>query len=294
MAHYSIKDLEKITGIKAHTIRIWEKRYGIVEPMRTDSNIRYYCDSELKKLMNISILLKYGFKISKLAGLDQAELNNKIQEVSIIQNGHDTQIESLVVSMIELDEKKFNKILTQLLIKEGFEKTIFNVLYPFFDRIGVLWQTGSINPAQEHFISNLVKQKVYVAIDGVQVEPKPDARTFILFLPEWEQHELGLLVYNYMIKSRGQKVVYLGQSVPYEDLGRVAEIHKPDYIFTSFSFGVEEGKLKSYVEDLARDFSGSQVLITGHQTKDLTGNLPKNVAKVDSLMCFRDDFLSKF
>lgn len=293
MSHYSIKDLEKITGIKAHTIRIWEKRYGIVKPMRTDSNIRYYCDNDLKKLMNISSLVKHGHKISKIAGLCQEELAEKIREISYVHNGHDTQIESLVVAMIELDEAKFDKILTSIIIKEGFENSVFNVIYPFFDKIGLLWQTGTINPAQEHFISNLVKQKMYVAIDGVQQSPKKDHKTFVLFLPEWEMHELGLLMYNYLIKSRGHKVVYLGQNVPYEDIQRVQEIHKPDYLFTSFSFAIEPEKLENYVRQLATEFTGSEILITGYQTSNLSGKLPPNTSLVESAVSFRDNFLSK-
>lgn len=292
MSNYSIKDLEKITGIKAHTIRIWEKRYGIVNPMRTDSNIRYYCDSDLKKLMNISTLVKHGHKISKLAPLCKEELAEKIQEISYIENGHDTQIENLIVAMIEMDEVKFDKVLTSIIIKEGFESSVFNVIYPFFDKIGLLWQTGTINPAQEHFISNLVKQKMYVAIDGAQQTLKEDYKTFVLFLPEWEMHELGLLMYNYMIKSRGHKVVYLGQNVPYEDIQRVQEIHKPDFLFTSFAFAVESEKLQNYVRQLSNDFSDTSVLVTGFQTCQLSEKVPENLIKVTSAIDFRDNFLS--
>jgi DNA-binding transcriptional MerR regulator len=293
MSHYSIKDLEQITGVKAHTIRIWEKRYGIVNPMRTESNIRFYCDEDLKKLLNISILLKHGYKISKLAGIDKVELGERIREISMVQNGHECDIENLVVSMIELDEKKFNSTLSQLIIKEGFENTVFNVIYPFFDKIGTLWQTGTINPAQEHFISNLVKQKIYVAIDGIQREFRKDAKTFVLFLPEWEMHELGMLMYNYIIKSRGHKVVYLGQSVPYEDIKRVSEIHKPDFIFSSFAFAVDENKLEKYLKTLASDFEDSQIIVTGYQTANLPFKLPANLHQVSSATQFKEEYLKE-
>lgn len=292
MSNYSIKDLEKITGIKAHTIRIWEKRYGIVKPMRTDSNIRYYCDSDLKKLMNISTLVKHGHKISKIAALPQDELAEKIQEIAYVENGYDTHIEKLIVAMIEMDESKFDKILTSIIIKEGFENSVFNVIYPFFDKIGLLWQTGTINPAQEHFISNLVKQKMYVAIDGAHQSLKKDYKTFVMFLPEWEMHELGLLMYNYLVKSRGHKVVYLGQNVPYEDIRRVHEIHNADYLFTSFSFAIETGKLETYVRQLTTDFKDATVLVTGFQTQNLPKNMPGNLLRVDSAMSFRDDLLA--
>jgi len=292
MSNYSIKDLEKITGIKAHTIRIWEKRYEIVNPKRTDSNIRFYCDNDLKKLLNVSILLKHGYKISKIAGIDQDELGERIREISMVQNGNECDIESLVVSMIELDEKKFNQTLSGLILKEGFENAVFNALYPFLDRIGTLWQTGTINPAQEHFISNLIRQKIYVAIEGIQRDPKENAKTFIMFLPEWELHEVGMLMYNYMLKSRGYKMVYLGQSVPYEDIKRVAEIHNPDYLFTSFSFSVEEKKLKAYLQRISEDFNDKEILIAGFQTAELPYKLPKNIRRIPSASHFRDDFLS--
>lgn len=293
MSNYSIKDLERITGIKAHTIRIWEKRYGVVNPMRTESNIRYYCDDDLRKLMNISILLRNGYKISRLAEFDPEELNSRIQEISIVHNGHENQIERMVIAMIELDEDKFEKILKSLIIKEGFENTIFHVIYPFFERIGVLWQTGTINPAQEHFISNLIKQKIYVAIDGVQGKVKENGKKFVLFLPEWEMHELGLLIYDYMIKSRGHHVVYLGQNVPFDDVIKVQEVHKPDFLFTSFINAVEHSKLKSYISELRKQSAAGTILITGHQVKNIDFELPSRVKVVEGADSLRNEVLSE-
>ena len=256
MAHYSIKDLERISGVKAHTIRIWEKRYGIVEPKRTDSNIRFYCDMDVKKLMNVSILLHHGYKISRLASLDPQELSKKVLEVSMISNGHDSQIENLVVAMIEMDESRFEKILNMSIMKEGFENTVFNVLYPFFERIGVLWQAGSINPAHEHFITNLVKQKIYVAIDSIPVPTGNDTKKFLLFLPEWELHDLGLLVYDYLVKSRGFKVIYLGQNVPEDDVYSVTDFLQPDYFLVAFANAVDMDNLEAYIKRLAARYPG--------------------------------------
>ncbi len=266
MALYSIKDLERISGVKAHTIRIWEKRYGIVEPKRTESNIRFYCDTEVKKLMNISILLNHGYKISKLAVLDSAELSKKVLEVSMISNGHDSQIENLVVAMIEMDESKFEKILNMSIIKDGFENTVFKVLYPFFERIGVLWQAGSINPAHEHFISNLVRQKIYVAIDSIPLPVGNETKKFLLFLPEWDLHDLGLLVYNYLIKIRGYKVIYLGPNVPEDDVYAVSDFLLPDYFLTAFANAVEKDKIESYIQRIASRYPEKTIFITGHQT----------------------------
>jgi len=293
MALYSIKDLERITGVKAHTIRIWEKRYGLVEPARTESNIRLYCDAELKKLMNVSILLHNGYKISRVAEFDQDELSKKVMEVTVVSNGHDSQIESLAVAMIEMDEAKFEKLLGMAILKEGFENCIYNVLYPFFERIGVLWQAGSINPAHEHFITNLVKQKIYVAVDSIPVSTGQDVKKFLLFLPEWELHELGLLVYNYMIKSHRLKVIYLGQNIPEEDVYTVSDFINPDYLLTSFSNGVAREKLESYIQRLAERYPSKKIFITGHQIANITCPLAKNVQVVKSAAQFSHDILKK-
>jgi DNA-binding transcriptional MerR regulator len=292
MALYSIKDLERITGIKAHTIRIWEKRYGIVEPDRTESNIRLYCDVEVKKLMNVAILLKHGYKISRVAELDAVELSRKVMEVSLVTNGHDSQIENLVVAMIEMDEAKFEKLLNNSIMKEGFEKAVFNVLYPLFEKIGVLWQAGSINPAHEHFITNLVKQKIYVAIDSIPVPTGNDTPKFLLYLPEWEMHELGLLVYDYLIKSRGFKVIYLGQNVPEEDVYAVTDFIQPDYILTSFVNAIEKVRLEAYIQRVAGRYPGKKIFVSGHQLIQLTEPLPSNVTTVSSAIRFSGETLA--
>jgi DNA-binding transcriptional MerR regulator len=291
MADYSIKDLERISGVKAHTIRIWEKRYGIVEPKRTDSNIRFYCDTDVKKLMNVSILLHHGYKISRLASLDPQELSKKVLEVSLISNGHDSQIENLVVAMIEMDESKFEKILNMSIMKEGFENTVFKVLYPFFERIGVLWQAGSINPAHEHFISNLVKQKIYVAIDSIPVPSGSDTKKFLLFLPEWELHDLGLLVYDYLVKIRGFKVIYLGQNVPEDDIYSVTDFLQPDYFLVAFANAIEKEKLEAYIQRLAARYPEKKIFITGYQTASLSCELPSNIIIVNSALQFSNDII---
>jgi DNA-binding transcriptional MerR regulator len=291
MAQYSIKDLERISGIKAHTIRIWEKRYGIVEPKRTDSNIRFYCDTDVKKLMNVVILLNQGYKISKLAALDPHELSKKVLEISMISNGHDSQIENLVVAMIEMDESKFDKILNQSIIKEGFENTVFKLLYPFFEWIGVLWQAGSINPAHEHFITNLVKQKIYVAIDSIPLPAGNEIKKFLLFLPEWDLHDMGLLVYDYLIRSRGYKVIYLGPAVPEDDIYSVSDFLLPDFLLVAFTNAVEKGKIEAYIQRLANRYPEKTIFITGHQVTGLNCSLPANVATINSAIHFSGELI---
>lgn len=291
MSSYSIKDLERITGIKAHTIRIWEKRYGLIAPRRTDSNIRLYCDDEVKKLLNVSILLKHGIKISRIARMELHELSGKILEVSVLPNGVETQIEHLVVAMIEMDEMKFEKTLSQAILRNGFENTLFEIIYPFFERVGVLWQAGSINPAQEHFITNLIKQKIYVAIDSIPLHQAPEQKTVVMFLPEWELHELGMLVYVYFLKKNGFKVVYLGQKVPQEDLCAVSQVVNPEYLITSFSSPMEKERLQEFIETLSAGFTGRRIYITGYHAACLESTVPTNVSVIRDALHFRDEVL---
>ncbi len=259
---YSIKDLERLTGIKAHTLRIWEKRYGIIVPERTDTNIRYYDDEELKKVLNIAILNNYGIKISKIVGLTPQELHQKVIELSNEEVSETVQVESLVVAMVEMDEVRFEKILANCTIRLGFEQTMMKVIYPFFKKVGVLWQTGAINPAQEHFMSNLIRQKLIVAIDGQGLMTKADSKRFLLFLPEGELHEIGLLFYNYLVLKAGHKAVYLGQSVPIKDVVSVNALNPAHYILTSTLSLYNIDDVNALIQKLLDAFPNAQIFIT--------------------------------
>ena len=291
---YSIKDLERITGIKAHTIRIWEKRYNIVEPERTDSNIRHYSDADLKRIMNVSILVNNGHKISKVASLNEPELSEKILELNTVYSaGRSGQIDSLVVAMIELDEVKFEKILNASITNTGFEDTLFNVIYPLLNKIGVLWQIGSIKPSHEHFISNLIRQKLYVAIDALSPDRTANNKSFLLVLPEWELHDIGLLVYNFLIRKKGHNTIFLGQGVPLEDVAAVKENIRPDVLVTSFSSSVLMEKMIGYLRELSGLFPGKPVYVGGIQLDKLCSKLPPNIYKVPNALDFRDEVLNK-
>ncbi len=287
MSTYSIKDLERLTGIKAHTIRIWEKRYGIVDPSRTDSNIRWYNDDDLKKLLNVSILNRHGYKISRIAELSAQQINQKIMEVVRPESDYLSQIESLVVSMIELNEDRFEKILNQSIIKIGFEETLYYVVYPFFEKIGLLWQTGTINPAQEHFISNLIRMKLCVAIDSLPAVTNPGARKIIMFLPEWELHEIGLLTYYYIAKKHGVKVYYLGQNVPFNDLLSVGHTVEPDMLAVYFVAAISKEEIENYLKELVNNFPKQHILISGMQTTGIKSDLPDYIKLIGSANEFK-------
>lgn len=275
MSTYSIKDLEQLSGIKAHTLRIWEQRYNLLNPKRTDTNIRFYDDVDLKLILNVALLNDNGYKISKIASMDAEEMRAEVMKLTERTLTHDDQIHALTICMIEMDEERFDKVLSTNILKLGFEQTMMNIVYPFMSKIGVLWQTGAINPAHEHFISNLVRQKLIVAIDG-QV-PNGDGKKFLLFLPEGELHEISLLFASYLIKSKGNKVIYLGQNTPNEDLLSVYKIHQPDYILTVITTSPAAEYAQEYLDQLAERFSKTHILVTGYQVIGQDLVMPSNV-----------------
>ncbi len=278
MSTYSIKDLEQLSGIKAHTLRIWEQRYSLLQPKRTDTNIRFYDDDDLKLILNVALLNENGVKISKIASMAPNELREEVMRLTERSLTHDDQIHALTICMIEMDEERFDKILSTNILKLGFEQTMLNIIYPFMSKIGLLWQTGAINPAHEHFISNLVRQKLIVAIDGQITQG--GGKKFLLFLPEGELHEISLLFASYLIKSKGHKVIYLGQSTPNDDLLSVFKLHQPDYLLTVITTSPSSEYVQDYVTALSERFTSAQILVTGYQVigQDLT--FPENVRQM--------------
>ena len=277
MSTFSIRDLEHLSGIKAHTIRIWEQRYELIQPKRTDTNIRYYDDHDLKLILNVALLKENGVKISKIAEMTENDMQREVIKLTERNLRYPEQIHSLTIAMVDLDEERFEKIISSNILKLGFEKTMINVIYPFLSKIGILWQTGAINPAQEHFISNLVRQKLIAAIDGQYFVSSEKARKYILYLPEGELHELSLLFADFIIKSRNNRTVYLGQSLPYMDLAAVYEVHKPDYILSVITTTPGPSEIQGYVDRLATSFPDTHILLTGFQVVGQDVETPENV-----------------
>lgn len=238
MGAYSIKDLEQLSGIKAHTIRIWEQRYGIIKPKRTSTNIRYYDDDQLKYILNVALLARHGFKISRISTLDRDAFSREVEKLYEQTLIHDTDVtldldaNDLMVSMIDMDAEKFHRIYENSVRHNGFEKTITSLIYPFLEKVGILWSLDQINPAHEHFISCLIRQKIISGIDRLPHQPK--GKKFLLFLPEGEHHEIGLLMACYMLKKRGGNVFYMGQNLPDRDLQIAIETVNPDALLTFF------------------------------------------------------------
>ena len=283
MAKYSIKDLEHLSGIKAHTLRIWEQRYNLIDPKRTETNIRYYDQDDLKLVLNVSLLKQNGYKISKIAEMPMEEMFQEVNQVSEKTTSFADQIYSLTLSMIDLDEQRFEKIIATNTLKIGFERTMMNVISPFLSKIGIMWLTDSINPAQEHFISNLIRQKLLVAIDGQYPTGHENARKYMLFLPDGELHELTLLFANYLIKARENKVIYLGQSMPMHDLTMAYEVYKPNYLLTVLTSRSGDMSAKAYLNKLAARFPEADILVSGNQVIGQDLELEENVIPISNL-----------
>lgn len=272
MNSFTIKDLESLSGIKAHTIRIWEQRYSFLKPQRTCTNIRTYSSEELKTVLNIALLSKYGFKISHIDKMDHTEIHRKLMALNDSQAQQEKLVNDLIGYMIDMEVEKLEALLDRFIITRGIEKTIHQLLFPFLERIGILWQTNNINPAQEHLVSNVIRQKLIAGIDAAAPLLRRD-KTILLFLPEGEHHELGLLYMYFLLKSRGVRVLYLGSNVPGKDVSFVARLKKPQLMYTHITCVPANYKIERYLNGLREQVPGTPLLITGQ----LVAKQPKNL-----------------
>ena len=274
---YFIKDIENITGIKAYTLRIWEQRYGMLVPKRTETNIRYYEEDDLKYMMNIAILNANGIKISRIAQMDRDEVQRKTLSISENNSGQQSQISTLTSAMFDFDEREFNKTLSINILQLGMEQTTTQIIFPFLQHLGVMWLSGTIHIAHEHFITNLIKQRIFVAIDQLNIIPNANAKKFLLFLPNGENHELSLLLASYLLRANGKNVLYLGTSTPLEDLNKIHKLHNPDYVFCALTNPNSSMPVQVYLNTLSRSWPNTQILVTGSQVvkrRDL--KIPEN------------------
>jgi len=265
MNSFTIKDLENLSGIKAHTIRIWEQRYSFIKPERTDTNIRYYSNDELKKILNVALLNKYGYKISHIDKMNDGEIKEKILALNQMEALQERIVNELIQSMVDIDMERLEMILDKYIAARGIERAITQIIFPFLEKIGILWLTNHINPAQEHLVSNIIRQKLIVGIDGIVTSLKVN-KTVLLFLPEGEYHELGLLFMYYLLKSRGVTAIYLGCSVPLKDVEYVVQLKKPDYLYSHLTTVGQNFNFDKFITTVAEKFSGIPVIISGQLT----------------------------
>ncbi|MBU2998023.1 MerR family transcriptional regulator [Cellulophaga baltica] len=285
---FSIRDLENISGIKAHTIRIWEKRYHLLEPQRTDTNIRNYSLDSLQKLLNITLLYNNGYKISNIAQIEEDDLPKTVKKLVDKSAIHNDAINSFKMAMINFDTNLFYKTYNGLLQKNDFTEIFHDIFIPLFNQIGLLWQTKVIRPSHEHFITNLIRQKIILNTEKVQSKNKLNSDfIFVLFLPEHEIHELALLYLNYELQAKGHKTIYLGHSVPLESLKEVS-IYYPNIHFISY-FTTEPNRsiIRNYIEDFKTELEigeKNKFWVLGYQSQFIDKNLfDENFKKFNSI-----------
>jgi len=263
MENYSIKDLEKLSGIKAHTIRVWERRYLILDQHRTKTNRRRYGDSELRRIINISILHRSGFKISEIVKLTNSEIEGKVLFLSNDTFNSDNQIGALITAMLSQNEKAINELLIKSIMNRGIEDTFENIIFPFLRRIGVMWQTGSADIGSEHFITSIFRQKLISSIDLLPGILNKGSRRVILFLPENEFHEIGLLFFNYLLRKSGHETLYLGQSTPLWSVVELNNKWNADIILTGLMSGFNNISPDTMISQLHESFPNQKVLVSG-------------------------------
>jgi len=290
VGRYKISDLENLTGVKAHTIRIWEQRYKVLTPLRTETNIRYYDDEQLRKLLNVVSLMNAGNKISAISKLSEAELNEKVGAI-ISANGGGVKEEMLINQMISAgltyDEALFEKAFSNAILSFGIMTAYQKVFYPMLIKIGLLWTVTQLKPSQEHFISNLIKQKMFAAIDALN-PPTNNQMRWLLFLPEGEEHDLGLLIANYGLRAKGYKVFYLGTNVPLDNLYSIVEEINPTNYLTFSVRGNQSNDVNKYLNNMKMKFNDPTMYICCEDSliKDL--KLSKNQHAICSFEAFND------
>lgn len=285
---FSIKDLENLTGIKAHTIRIWEKRYNLLEPERSKTNIRSYNLRNMQKLLNINFLNSNGFKISKIAALDESEIATKVRELSVIGNIEHHSFNAFKLSMLNFNHELFHKTYNQLLEEKSFREIFNEVLLPLIKNINMLWQTKTITPAHERFITSHIRQKILIHIERLQsLNPRPDTKTYVLFLPLNEVHDIELLFINYELLSKGYHTIYLGDNIPTCDLVQLNNLYEEIVFVSNFTVTPSINNVLNYLNEMHKQViedTPNSMLLIGRRLKDfMQENLPEKITLYNSL-----------
>lgn len=269
MDNYSIRDLETYSGIKAHTIRIWEKRYHLFQPNRTESNIRFYSNDELIKILNVATLLHQGWKISRICQLSEPELNKLSERCQLaeVSTEYESKINGLITAILSFDETRFVTIIDQCLASLGFTELIKQVIYPFLKKVGLMWMTEELCPSQEHFGSNIIRQKILTAFDALPVPVQQSTPPYLLFLPEGEFHELGLLVCNYLLRAKQLSTIYLGANTPLASVYKTHQQHPINGLITFLVAKRQPQALQDYIDQLCNTFPKTPIwLMMAHQS----------------------------
>lgn len=283
MVVYSIKDIEHLAGVKAHTIRIWEKRYNIVEPKRTETNIRYYLEEDLKHVLNVALLNSHGLKISQIAKLDKQEINKKVAQLSDFDDALDDRIDCLTMSMMELNEFKFNRILEANIDQLGFERAMEEVVFPLLDKLGNLWMSGCIKPVHEVFVSQIIKRKVIKAIDSFPINTDLNVPSFLIYLSDEENSDLSLLYLHFMLLKQGLRVTNLGNGVKKSIVVEASNIIQPDYVVVIANESFSNENINIFLNDLCKKVPLASFLLTGFQAIKQNVSSTRRVKVLSSL-----------
>jgi MerR family transcriptional regulator, light-induced transcriptional regulator len=282
MVRYSIKDLENYTEIKAHTIRIWEQRYNLLAPKRTDSNIRYYSNDDLKKIININLLYVNGLKISKIAQLSEDEITMKAKEIIVnnTESGH-KEIDTLLIAITEMNPNEIRRLLSKYDEEFSFRTMYSSIIIPLLVKMGELWQTNSISIAHEHHFSNILRE-FYILKTNMLAPAKSRNKTALLFLPEHEEHELSLLYFHYLLKEEGFHCIYLGKRVPLADLAQSVAQMKPDLVVTNLIARIQTKELTSFFIELVKSCNQSEIRLAGSFAVEMKDRIPAGINLVNS------------
>jgi len=290
MDRYTLNDLEKLTGIMSGTIRIWERRFRIIKPHRTETNRRWYDDDDLKRILNISVLYRSGIKISRIATLSDAEIEERVASITGKEANPEINIDSLIIAMTSFNEKGVNEVLLRSIISIGFEKTFTDLVFPFLKRVGILWHTGSVNVGAEHFVSNLFRLRIISATDALPPASNPQRQRAVMFLPENELHEIGLLFFSYIIRSMGHEVLYLGQSTPLHAILDVIEKWQPDTLVTGALSALPFTSPEEYITQLGIIFPEQRILVSGSLAGAVENSGYPNVFAVTTIDDLKNHF----
>lgn len=263
MNSFSISQLAQYSGIKPHTIRIWEQRYNALKPERSEGNTRYYDNDQLRRLLNIVSLMDSDYKVSELCSMTDDKLFSLVSEPDRKADIFDYYVSQLIAAGMSYDEKYFDDLFQQCLSKFQIKDTYKNVIYPLLDRVGLMWSKNKMPSAQEHFISNIIRKKLLYSIASLPAVQSP-SQTWILFLPEDEFHEIGLLFADVLIRQAGHKVIYLGSSVSAESVLEVAKELSPSYLLLFMVHYEMPGKPEELLNQLEKGFTGKKICLAGN------------------------------
>jgi MerR family transcriptional regulator, light-induced transcriptional regulator len=268
MNNFSIKDIERLSGIKAHTLRIWEQRHGLCFCKRKESQHRYYDNEDLKKILRIAYLYHNGYKVSKIAQLSPEEIKRLAQQGSG-NNDYQFQISQLVEASIDYDQPRFEALVNSTYEALGFEKSVVHVFYPFFEKIGLLWMTEHVLPAHEHFSSYLIQKKIIVAIDELENKVSGDFKVAI-FAPKGEYHEIPLLVMQYLFRKQGISTVYFGANTAVADIEYYSKHQPLTHVYTHLITNFLNKEPLEYLSFLTEKFPGKKIVVSGPVFNEVT------------------------